>query len=324
MGCGTWDTDSFRSYSTSKGLATDKLGFVTSSVSNQEMFKARDLDPALDPKDVIRECCDSDDHPNTLPVILALDVTGSMGQAAVEVAKKLNSIMTKLYENIKDVEFMIMGIGDLSCDYYPIQVSQFESDIRIAEQLDKIYFEFGGGGNMYESYTAAWYFGLHHTKIYTYDGNLTSDNYRKNTDVVFEFDYRHGEDPKFTANSKKTETKETWGISNGFSEVVAIIPSPNMWGENPYKRSGEHTFFLLKDCKDMTGGIGRGFFTEMLKGDLQEIRKTLEAYTASTPIEGEDEASACGVGYSKDKEWNLIIKVTNGNTVKMIKVDRFD
>lgn len=161
-------------------------------------------------------------------------------------------------------------------------------------------------------------------KIYTYDGNLISDNYRKNTDVVFEFDYRHGEDPKFTANSKKTETKETWGIGNGFSEVVAIIPSPNMWGENPYKRSGEHTFFLLKDCKDMTGGVGRGFFTEMLKGDLQEIRKTLEAYTASTPIEGEDEASACGVGYSKDKEWNLIIKVTTGNTVKMIKVDRFD
>ena len=73
MGCGTWDTDSFRSYSTSKGLTTDKLGFVTSSVSNQEMFKARDLDSALDPKDVIRECCDSDDHPNTLPVILALD-----------------------------------------------------------------------------------------------------------------------------------------------------------------------------------------------------------------------------------------------------------
>ena len=161
-------------------------------------------------------------------------------------------------------------------------------------------------------------------KIYTYDGNLISDSCRKNTDVVFEFDYRHGEDPKFTKNSKKIETKETWGISNGFSEVVAIIPSPNMWGKNPYKRSGEHTFFLLKDCKDMTCGVGRGFFTEMLKGDLQEIRKTLEAYTASTPIEDEDEASACGVGYSKDKEWNLIIKVTTGNIVKMIKVDRFD
>lgn len=49
MGCGEWDTNSFIRYSTSKGLATDSLGFVTSSVSNQEMFKARSLDPVLDP-----------------------------------------------------------------------------------------------------------------------------------------------------------------------------------------------------------------------------------------------------------------------------------
>ena len=129
------------------------------------MFKARTIDPALNPKNVIRECCDSAEHPNTLPVILALDVTGSMGDAAVEVAKKLNIIMTKLYEKISDVEFMVMGIGDLAYDDCPIQASQFESDIRIAEQLDKIYFEFGGGGNSFESYTAAWYFGSHHTKL---------------------------------------------------------------------------------------------------------------------------------------------------------------
>ena len=77
-----------------------------------------------------------------------------MGNTAVEVAKKLNEIMTNLYEEVSDVQFMIMGIGDLYCDEAPIQASQFESDIRIAEQLDKIYFEGGGGGNGYESYTA--------------------------------------------------------------------------------------------------------------------------------------------------------------------------
>lgn len=165
MGCGTWTSKSFSDYSTTKGMKLSTDGSISGSYSNQEMFKAKTIDTALDPKSVIRECCDTEEHPNTVPVILALDVTGSMGSAAVEVAKKLNVIMTKLYEKIADVEFMIMGIGDLAYDRCPIQASQFESDIRIAEQLDKIYFEFGGGGNSYESYTAAWYFGSRHTKL---------------------------------------------------------------------------------------------------------------------------------------------------------------
>lgn len=165
MGCGSWDIKSFVSYASSRGFDTDTRGVIRGDYSNQEMFKAKKLDPALDPKNAIRECCDSEEHPNTLPVILALDVTGSMGQTAVEIAKKLNEIMTKLYEQINDVEFMIMGIGDLAYDIYPIQASQFESDIRIAEQLDKIYFEFGGGSNPYESYTAAWYFASRHTEL---------------------------------------------------------------------------------------------------------------------------------------------------------------
>ena len=165
MGCGSWTSDSFKSYSKSVGRSVSKSGVIDSDYSNQEMFKARYLDSALDPKNVVRECCDSEEHPNTLPVILALDVTGSMNDVSVEIAKKLNIIMTKLYEDITDVEFMIMGIGDLAYDNSPIQISQFESDIRIAEQLDKLWFENGGGGNGYESYTAAWYMGSRHTKI---------------------------------------------------------------------------------------------------------------------------------------------------------------
>ena len=167
MGCGTWDRDSFVNYTTAtkRGATVDARGSMVTTMGNQEMFKARRLDPALDPSGVTRECRDNEEHPNTIPVILALDVTGSMGDAAVEVAKKLNVVMTSLYEKIKDVEFMIMGIGDFYCDEVPLQVSQFESDIRIAEQLDKVYFEFGGGGNYWESYTAAWYFGARHCDL---------------------------------------------------------------------------------------------------------------------------------------------------------------
>lgn len=166
MGSGSWTTQSFVDYSTKTNKRVNtSTGALDSSYTAQDLFTASGLQKELNPKNVIRECCDSEEHPNTIPVILALDVTGSMGAGAAMVAKKLNLIMTELYEKVQDVEFMVMGIGDLAYDRAPLQASQFESDIRIAEQLDKIYFERGGGGNGFESYTAAWYFALNHTKL---------------------------------------------------------------------------------------------------------------------------------------------------------------
>ena len=163
MGGGAWTTCSYVTHSTtSRGFASMDA-FNNASV--QELYRSSSLCQELNPYKVIRECCDSEEHPNTIPVILALDVTGSMGSAAEAVAKQLGEIMENLYSKVQDVEFMTMAIGDLSYDRAPIQASQFESDIRIAEQLEKIYFERGGGGNSWESYTAAWYFGLHNTKL---------------------------------------------------------------------------------------------------------------------------------------------------------------
>lgn len=164
MGGGSWTAQSYSTYRT-KTTGMDANTFAKASLSTNQVYKSYYLDKYLDPKGVVRECCDTEEHPETIPVILALDVTGSMGSAARRVAQQLGTIMADIYESTKDVEFMIMGIGDLSYDGAPIQASQFESDIRIAEQLDKLYFEGGGGGNGWESYTAAWYFGLHQTKL---------------------------------------------------------------------------------------------------------------------------------------------------------------
>lgn len=167
MGAGTWTTSSFADYTVkTKAMSMDDFASAT-NMSAQTVYKSRGLSKVLNPYQVMRECCDSDEHPHTLPVILALDVTGSMGQASVKVAQKLNEIMTDLYSDadVPDIEFCIMGIGDLAYDAAPIQISQFESDVRIAEQLDEIFFEGGGGGNAFESYTAAWYMGVNHCKL---------------------------------------------------------------------------------------------------------------------------------------------------------------
>ena len=167
MGSGSWSTRSYATYACNAGHGYDASSCTlkASYTSSSQAFKSYDIDKSMDPKNVIRECCDNDEHPATIPIILALDVTGSMGSTAIEVQKKLNPIMVEIYKRIKDAEIMVMAIGDLAYDNSPIQISQFESDIRIAENLDKIYFENGGGGNDYESYTAAWYMGLKHCKL---------------------------------------------------------------------------------------------------------------------------------------------------------------
>ena len=166
MGGGTWTSTTATNYVSTKYKAfgvSNTADFMHLNV--HQIYDSHHLVPELDPKNVLRECRDSEEHPETFPIILALDVTGSMGEATRNCAAKLNDIMTNLYGKVKDVEFLMMGIGDLSYDQAPIQATQFESDVRILDQTTKIYFEAGGGGNTFESYTAAWYFGLYHTDL---------------------------------------------------------------------------------------------------------------------------------------------------------------
>ena len=165
MGSGCYTSWSFNNYATSRGFTYD----VTTNRISGHQFVARTLKEALNPYGKIRECCNSDEHPNTVPVILALDVTGSMGEACKETASAISQIMNELYNKFKDIELMTMGVGDFECDDFPLQASQFESDVRIAKQMDDIYIEHGGGGNEYESYTAPWWFGLYRTKLDCFD-----------------------------------------------------------------------------------------------------------------------------------------------------------
>ncbi len=170
MGGGAWTRERFDEYAKARyGIGAEKL--ERTNLRTQDVFRQRGVSGVLNPYQVLRKCHDSEEHPNTVPVILALDVTGSMGSAAVKTATCLNSIMTEIFakDKVRDVEFCVMAIGDINYDSAPIQISQFESDIRIAEQMDAVYFEGGGGGNNFESYTAAWYMGLNHCQLHCWD-----------------------------------------------------------------------------------------------------------------------------------------------------------
>ena len=164
MGSGSWTSSSWSSYTKSRGY--------TASSSASELYTSTKMKDAFDPKGIkFRESCDSAEHPNSTPIILGLDVTGSMSSVLETVSKRLGDTITEIMDRkpVEDPQIMFAAFGDAECDYSPLQVTQFESDIRIAEQLNDIYFERGGGGNGGESYALPWYFAARHTKIDSFD-----------------------------------------------------------------------------------------------------------------------------------------------------------
>ena len=160
MGGGRFSSSDWATYASTSGVSS-----ATSADSIYTRHYAKDDFLPINIK--MRESCDSPDNPNSTPIAIFLDVTGSMGSVLTQCAKNLGTLFEEIYSRrpVSDPHIMFGGIGDVECDDYPIQVTQFEADNRIAEQMKDIYFERGGGGNDYESYSAAWYFCATHTAI---------------------------------------------------------------------------------------------------------------------------------------------------------------
>jgi len=154
------------SYSYSaRAVRADSMGYTTLSAGS--IFKSKQINNAMEPCGVdIRESRDSVEHPNSVPVIIALDVTGSMGSIPHYLVKQgLPDIMKQILDaGIADPQILFLAIGDHQCDNSPLQVGQFESSDELLDKwLTTVYLEGGGGGNEGESYLLAWYFAGKHT-----------------------------------------------------------------------------------------------------------------------------------------------------------------
>jgi len=164
MGWGYYSVDDRAARAASVGYGTK---------SAREIFTQRAINNAMNPHGVrLRESRDSAEHPNSVAIVLALDVTGSMGSIPHHLVKEgLPTIMGRIIQSgTSDPQLLFLAVGDHECDNSPLQVGQFESSDELLDKwLTDVYLEGGGGGNAGESYLLAWYFAACHTSIDCYE-----------------------------------------------------------------------------------------------------------------------------------------------------------
>lgn len=140
-----------------------------SNLPAQEVFKQSQCHPLMNPKGVkLRESRDASNHPQSLGIVFALDVTGSMGEIPRLLATQQLPVFMKILMDcqIQDPQLLFMAEGDAYSDNAPLQVGQFESTAELMDQwLTSSYLEGGGGGQGKETYELGMYFLAMHTEM---------------------------------------------------------------------------------------------------------------------------------------------------------------
>ncbi len=98
------------------------------------------------------------------PLVIAVDVTGSMARWPAEIFDRLPLLYNTLSQYRPDLEICFAAIGDSGCDRWPLQVTRFSRGFALETELKALYGE-GGGGDEPESYGLfAWWL-QHHVRF---------------------------------------------------------------------------------------------------------------------------------------------------------------
>lgn len=208
----------------SRLIRATTMDYMTNSVDdNFKQNKERKIHASMDPKGAkLREARDSDTHPNSVPIELALDLTGSMGRIPQYLVQEgLPKIMAGIIQGgVPDPALLFVGVGDTEADQYPLQVGQFESgDLELDTWLTRTYLEGGGGRNVGESYLLAWYFAAMHT---------VTDAWEKRKQKGFLFTC--GDEPGLKSLPKNV-ISELMGdqAQSGYTDTVLLAMAQEKW-----------------------------------------------------------------------------------------------
>ena len=232
------------------------------------------------------------------PIIILFVSTGSIGYLAAEIAKNsLNKTATMILEKrpVTDPHLMCAAFT-APCASLAMQVTQFEADIRVVEQLMDFVLS---GGNRYSYDSLVWYFALKHTSTDCFEK-------RGKKGFLFCIGDEVGDDGKGTIlsadeiartfgdeNAKDYKTKDLAALVSERYEVFHIITGshtgtslktwePLLPGRNAVIASNniEYLAEVMISLMQVAGGMSKADalsqWTDPAKGVVEEALSTIK------------------------------------------------
>jgi len=148
----TWDEDTTKWYGSgtyrygSKGTDKRRAAADRAAASGPRTYKRNGgpNEKIVDPRKQIKA-------KSSNPLIIAVDVTGSMASWPFEIFDRLPLLYNTLSQYREDLEVCFAAIGDANYDHWPLQVTPFAGGYDLEQLLGSLYGE-GGGGDAPESY----------------------------------------------------------------------------------------------------------------------------------------------------------------------------
>jgi len=162
MGHSTWNDDFYRDRAVERERTGATVFAHHKAISEGRV--ERGVHASMNPQGITRESRDSEIHPTSVPIIVGLDVTGSMHTTPQTMQAALPKLMAVVKESgTAHPQILFAAIGDADSDRAPCQVGQFESGLEMENDLGNVFMEGGGGGTYEESYELLMYFAARHT-----------------------------------------------------------------------------------------------------------------------------------------------------------------
>jgi hypothetical protein len=122
----------------------------------------------------------------------------------------------------------------------------------------------------------------------------------------------------------KTSAK-SWSLVGGaFARVAGLCLKPSAWFSDAFAHHGQALMILIDGAKD-TRAASLCLFPSLLRNELHAVRATIEAFSKSRQLEPpEGEGHAAGLMLEKGQNWDVLLRVDDGETVQTYRLDRWD